>query len=464
MEYACWAVALCICASGQPAMAADEWSFAPYKILLTIAIDDSRRPEPGLEPELERAIADRVQSRMAPLWSLDLQPAADAASRRFCLQPDQPWPDLAAKYLATDKPLWLGVRVAPNGYVLSCREFDVYTQQWSPVQRRTVVQRALLDEACFDIVVDTFAPLAKISLIEGNASQVALTFKGSALPQRPAATQLVRKGDAYLPLLRRTGRAGAAVENAVTPVPWTYLTVDQPHESSHLATIHSGTRRPFGLTRARVEQIALAVRNPPGPTRVRFYARADKSQGLAGYEVFRQTDQGSSELVGITDRNGVIEAPTPAEGGVLMFLLRSEGQLLAKAPAPAGSPMVEIPIADSPSRLRAQGEAQVIREQLVDVVARRTIMAARIRALLKEGRVDDAREIMTELDSLPSATTFGRNIDAAAKKLPASNDPGVQRMIDNLFSSTRAMLGRFLDRREIIDLQSEVNAAQAGGS
>jgi hypothetical protein len=116
-------------------MAADDWTFAPYKLLLTVGVDDSRRPEPGLVSELERAIADRVQSRMAPLWSLDLQPAADAASRRFCLQPDQPWPDLPAEYLATDKSLWLGVRVAPEGYVLSCREFDVYTQQWGPVRR-----------------------------------------------------------------------------------------------------------------------------------------------------------------------------------------------------------------------------------------------------------------------------------------------------------------------------------------
>jgi hypothetical protein len=293
---------------------------------------------------------------------------------------------------------------------------------------------------------------------------VTLTFKGSELPQRPTAAALVREGDAYLPVLRRAGRAGALADNAVTAVPWTYLTVAQADKSAWLAKVHSGTRRPFGVTRARVEQLALAVRNPPGPARVRFHARADKKQGLAGYEVFRQVPNGSSELVGITDRDGVIEAATPVDSGVIMLLLRSEGQLLAKAPAPAGAELIEIPIAESVSRLRAEGEAQVIREQLVDVVARRAIMAARIRALIKDGRLDDARKMMSELDSLPTAATFGRNIDIASKKLPASNDPGVQRMIDNLFSSTRAMLGRFLDRREIIDLQSEVNAARSGGS
>jgi hypothetical protein len=231
-----------------------------------------------------------------------------------------------------------------------------------------------------------------------------------------------------------------------------------------LADIRSGARRPFGVTRARVEQIALAVRNPPGPTRVRFYARANREQGLVGYEVFRQTATGR-ELVGVTDQNGVIETPPSDASGVTILLLRSQGQILAKAPVPAGAgELVEVPIADNVSRLRAQAEAQVIREELVDVVARRSIMALRIRALLKKDRVDDARKVMAELDSLPTAATFGRNIDIASKKLPADQDPAVRRMIDNLFSQTKAMLGTFLDRREIIDLQSEVNAAIDGGS
>jgi hypothetical protein len=126
--------------------------------------------------------------------------------------------------------------------------------------------------------------------------------------------------------------------------------------------------------------------------------------------------------------------------------------------------MLEIPVADSISRLRAHAEAQVVREQLVDVVARRTIIMARIRALLKKNKIKEAESLMDELDSLPSSSVFGRNIDAAARKIPASNDPAVQRSIDKLFSTTRELLGKFLSNRAIIDLQAEVNAAVRGGS
>jgi hypothetical protein len=148
-----------------------------------------------------------------------------------------------------------------------------------------------------------------------------------------------------------------------------------------------------------------------------------------------------------------------------MLLLRSDGQLLAKVPVPAGAgPTWNIPIADNVSRLRAQAEAQVVREQLVDVVARRAIMMARIRAMLKQNRIDDAKALMTELDSLPSISVFGRNIENAAKRIPASDDPAVQRTIDKLFSSTRELLTKLLSARAIIELQGEINSAAQSGS
>jgi hypothetical protein len=138
--------------------------------------------------------------------------------------------------------------------------------------------------------------------------------------------------------------------------------------------------------------------------------------------------------------------------------------LLAKAPIPAGAPLtIERPVADSLARLRAQAEAQVVREQLVDVVARRTLLLARIKALVKKGKGKEAADLMEQLDALPSASVFSRNIDLAAKRIPAGKDPTVQKTIDRLFANTRELLGKFLNNRPIIDLQNEVNAASRGG-
>jgi hypothetical protein len=444
------------------AKAADKkWTLAPYRVHITIAVDAAGRPQPNLPQVLQKSITERIANHIGPLWAAEMQIAADAASRRQCFEPAEiPWDELPAELKQFDKLLWLGVRAAPQGYELTAREFDVYTRRWAPAHRRTVSQRSYLTGACFDLLAGAFTPLAVIESIADDDAHVQLVFKGSELPQR-SDDLFTKPGDLFQPLLRRSDRTGKFIENGVTPVPWTYLTAASLDDGRWLADVHTGTRRPFGMQRrGRVEQIALALRNPPGPAKVRFHARSDREQGLAGYEVFRMAADGSSELLGVTDRQGVISVPPADSGAISMILLRSDGLLLAKLPVPSSSgALLEIPVADSVARLRAQSEAQVVREQLVDVVARRSIMMARIKSMLEKGRLDDAKKLMFELDSLPTSSVFGRSIELAAKKIPPSKDPTVQRSVDKMFSTTRELLGKFLDRRQIIDLQSQVNAA-----
>ena len=459
------AVMMASVAAATARAAEKDWAFSPYRVHVTIAADTALRPQPNLAYDLQQSLSEQIAAYLSPLWVTDVSVAADAASRRQCFESRElSWDELPAELKEFDKLLWLGVRAAPEGYELTAREFDVYTRRWAPVHRRNVPQRAYLNEACFNLLATTFSPLALIEPIADNDAQVQLVLKGSGLPRQSDVDQFTKPGNVFQPLLRRSDRAGEFVENGVTAVPWTFLTAASAEEDGRwLADVHTGTRRPFGMPRrGRVEQIAIATRNPPGPAKVRFHARSDREQGLAGYEVFRAEDDGSTELIGVTDRDGVISIPPMADAPVTMVLLRSDGQLLAKLPVPAGSgAMLETPVADSVARLRAQSEAQVVREQLVDVVARRAIMMARVRSFLEKGRLDDAKKLMLELDSLPTSSAFGRTIEAAAKKIPASTDPTVQRSIDKLFSTTRELLGKFLDRRQIIDLQSQVNAAPA---
>lgn len=450
------------------ATAADkDWDQSPYQVHITIAADTAVRPQPALGESLSKALSERIASAISPLWITTIQVAADAKTRRECLHLRAlPWEELPPPLKEFDKLIWLAIRATAQGYDLSAREFDVYTRQWGAIHRRTVPQTAYLPEACFDLLTSVFTPLALIEPITDNDAQVLLHFKGDGLPRRSDGDLFTKPGDVFQPVLRRSDRSGKLAEGGVTPVPWTYLTTAPSSDGRRLADVHTGTRRPFAMQRrGRVEQLAVALKNPPGPAKVRFHARTDPKQGLAGYEVFRNAVEGSPELIGVTDRTGVVAIPPGDQGGVTMILLRSDGQLLAKLPVPAGSgAMLEIPVADNVSRLRAQSESQVVREQLVDVVARRAILISRIRAMLAKNRVEDARKVMVELDSLPTASVFGRTIDVAARKIPASKDATVQRTIDKMFSSTRELLGKFLDRRAIIDLQSQVNAAPAAAA
>lgn len=455
-----------LCSHSRIGAAAENavWEHSPYQVQVVLAVDDSASPRPGLEASLAKSIADRIEVTLRPLWKSEIKMAEAGAERRQCLAPQEiPWEDFAAEQASQDKLLWLGVKVVPGGYKLTCREFDIYLRRWGPPRTAMVQQASYLAEASFGLLTETFSPLALITPIEGDDERIQLSFKGSRLPNPSGEEHAGAAGDAFLPLLRRSDRSGKLMEKGIQAVPWTYLTLAETNDAGWLGAVHSGMRRPFGVAkRGQIEQVAIGIGATTGDTRLRFHARTDAKEGLAGYEVFRELPDGETARIGVTDRDGMIDVP-PSGERVSMLLLRSDGQVLAKVPVVNGTAGVQqTPIADNVTRLQAQAEAQVVREELIDLVARRAIMMGRVKSMLKKGRIDDAKELMAQLDEMPSPSVFGRSIDNAARRIQRSDDPTVQKRIDSLFSSTRDMLGKFLSTRDVTNLKNEVyNAAEA---
>ncbi|HYO26547.1 MAG TPA: hypothetical protein VEQ85_16520 [Lacipirellulaceae bacterium] len=445
---------------------AKPWEIAPYTIRVSLAVDTSARPQSRLAAEIARTIQQRVDSALRPLWAMELAVAADAKSRRAAGAPVQPdWEGLTPQERAFDKLFLLDVRAVPTGYTATCREFDAYTRRWGPLLTREVSQEWFLAEACFRILADAFTPIARVES-PNDEGRSRLIMKGGALPRPPGEDLIVAPGDVFLPLMRRSGRGGELARDGIAPIPWTFLVVEAPDRSGWSATVHSAIRGVLsGRRRGSIEQIAVGLEGSAPPPRVRFFARSNPRQGLAGYEVYRTGREGAEpELLGLTDHQGLFSVP-PSDEPVTTLLLRSEGQVLAKLLVAAGAgDVVEAPIADDAVRLAAEGEVQAVREELIDVVARRAILVARIQALLKKGAAAEARALMDALNELPTPGVFSKRIDEVRDRLPESGDPRVQKRVDELFAATREMLGRFLDARVITNLQAEVNAAARGGS
>jgi hypothetical protein len=252
--------------------------------------------------------------------------------------------------------------------------------------------------------------------------------------------------------------------DGVSVVPWTYLEATQPEGDAWAAAVHSGIRRPFGVRRrGQVQQLALVLRAGSPTTTVRFHARNDPAAALVGYEAFVKTGEQTSTWVGVTDSHGELVLPR-GHDPIATLLLRSDGLLLAKVPVPVGAlTRIEAPIADDGARLRAQAELRAIREELIDLVAQRAILMARVRAQLAAGKTDAAAGLMEELNELPLQSTFDRRIETAARAAH-SDDPLVQGRIDKLFGDTRALLSKFLNVRQITDLQNEVLRAQSAAT
>ena len=466
---------LCVCliilfASSRRLPAADSkyWELSSYRLRLQLAVDDSSRPQIRLGPTLLAHLDDRIFATNYPLWKARSSLVFGAERNTLLSQlGNLEQLELGEGANLFDKLLYLSVTTTLQGYELRCREYDGHTRHWGGVLRRVCSQELALPEQCHDLLCDTFSPLATIRSIAEDDDRVMLHFKGSNLPRQTDEQFFCTPGDVYQPLLIRTTGSGEVREDGVTEVPWTYLTLDETAGEDWLAQIHTGARRPFGVRRrARTEHVAIAVRQPLHDTRVRFYARHDRSQGLAGYEVFRrETQQEQTRPMGLTDPQGSIVVD-PGPHGVTTIFLRSDAQLLAKIPVAAvGKPLVEVPIADDTARLRAQASLTSLRGELIDLVARRNILMARVRDQLKNGHGDKAQKLFTELDNLPGRVQFDQLISSAEKsKLNTSSDPRVQARIEKLFADTRKLLGRFLSSQEISELQSEVLAAQGSGS
>jgi len=463
----------------------------PYRIELRLAVDACRRPQEELATRLASTLGQRVDATISPFWDLRISvPEGEARQQLFArLDPTSPvpasgeepapWLDSGGDPLSSgkhaDKQMLLTVRALPAGYRIRCREWDAYVRRWGPLLQRRVAQRSLLAESCFQLLREAFAPLAVVHPVSGKEGErstgqrVVLQFKGSLLATESVEKIFLHRGDLYRSLLRRTDRSGALLN--VSEVPWTYLelTEVQPgqpksHGRPWQARIHSGLRRPFGIRlRGRSELLALAVHATGHRTQVRFYARHDRAQALSGYEVYRQGEgeKPASRLLGVTDSQGTIEVekgPSP----VSMLLVRSDGRLLAKVPVvPGEKALLEVPIADGTARLQAQARLVEVREQLVDLVARRNILLARARNDLRKGQLDQAQRLLQELDALPGRAQFAK-ILSAAENQPGnrSNDPRIQARIEKLFASTRSLLGRSLDTRPVRDLQNEVAAVR----
>ncbi|MEM6330950.1 MAG: hypothetical protein AAF790_11960, partial [Planctomycetota bacterium] len=225
------------------------------------------------------------------------------------------------------------------------------------------------------------------------------------------------------------------------------------------AKIYSHTRRPFGVRRrGRVEQFAVLLHPTAESTTVRLHAKESPDSPLSGYRAFVQDgDVDRRDPIGASDANGQVRV-FPGEAPIQMVFIKSGSQVVAKAPVPAGAiDLIEIPLLDEGVRLQAEAKVSLLREELIDLVARRSILAARIEKLIDEKNAAEARQMLAELDGMPGRAQFEAKLNRVRQQSFSSN-PQVQARIEKLFSETAAVLGAFLSTQKVAELRQRLNA------
>jgi hypothetical protein len=456
------AIACLVLAPSAPAADDRGWEFQPYRIRAVLAIDAPGGVSQQLAEELPRYLMRRADAAIGLLWSFEIELAQGELRHRL-------FSDVAASGIEPpddlpsdrDKLLLLAVRGTPAGFILTAREFDSYVQRWGMPIRSECRQEQALPEQLFALAWHTVAPLAQLELDPDDEQGVRLLPRGAALVRPNSGTPLIKPGDLFLPVLRRTSRSGEVMEGGIQVLPWTYVEVAANNGESIFGQIHSGNRRPFGVRRqGRVEQVALGLRAEPADTVLRLHSRTVPDKPLVGYEIFAQKpSQEGVERLGTTDRAGTLAVP-PGESRVRMLYLKNGGQVLARLPIVPGTEReISVPLPDDDPRLAAEAKLAALREELIDVVARRNIFMARARQKIKSSEFDAAQKLLADADQLPGRSQFNLTLTTAARTL-RSDDPQIQRRIDQLVEVTQTVMSQYLDVRPINELSDELRDAR----
>lgn len=435
------------------------WEVSPYRIQLLIDYDSSHIWQQRLSSKLPEYLARRASVAMGPLWKLEIdQLSSDAAAPsdgQLAAMLDEQLADVRRKF---DKLIVLRISESVLGFTVSAEEYDCLLERWGPERSDIVRDGASILEVSFAKVQQAFTTMATFRVVRETPDKVTLVFRGAGLPSTSDVTSLASEGQILQPIMRRVDRDGIPVENGIQVVPWTYLSVDTADSESQTATIVSHTRAPLGVRqRGRVDQIAALVKPGDRTSRLRLHARNHEDQPLAGFRVYqRDSDVEDQQFVGKTGDDGSIEIQK-GKSPIQVVFVQSSGQWIAKIPiVPGVDTTVDAPLADDRKRLEAEAKLVGIREELIDIVARRNILAARTRVKIKANDIEGARALIRELEQMPTATEFEQQRIRQQERLIKSSDPAIQKRIEKMFSDTRDVLAEFLAPGLIQQLKQEV--------
>lgn len=458
--------AFAVLATSAHGLDARFWTLTPYKVRVRVAVDVQSTTNQRLADHVASHLSERADAAIGALWDMTVEPLGGAERLAALRGLSDEELRVAAKdeERPCDKLIVISIRETVDGVTATAVECDPILEVVSEPVTSPPRPLHAAAESAFAMACEVFSPVASFEVDRGsNGGGAVLAFRGARLPRRPGLPQWATPGRVLAPILRRTDREGNVVEDGIRQVPWTYFVIAESTEDDTgvPATVYSHTQRPFGTRRrGRVEQYALLLRDSDTPTHIRLHVKGDQTKPLPGYQAFQQDGlDGEREPVGSSDADGLIPVAR-GEQPIQVVYIKSGSQLVAKAPVPVGAVrQVEIPLLDERRRLDAEAQLGLLREELIDVIARRSILAAQIRNALDADDRDGARKLLIELEGMDGRTQFERKLNRVQQRAK-SDDPVVQKRIDQQFSDTLIVLGAFLGPGQIDELRAEV----AGGS
>ena len=465
-------VALSLVAWPRSAVAQAAWEFSPYDVKVCLALDS----EPGFTPAFaalaRQELVNRADIVFFATWKLAaVSPNSEVAGQMLTHWDNLTFDDIKvgdAELVKGDKLYLVAVTRDRGEYLVRGRELDLRTRMMGPTLERRCGALPGIPLACWDTVAATFIPLAKIEAILDKS--VIARVRAGGLITDPGSPALIQPGDALRPIIRRNERSGEPAKNGIQPIAWTVMSVQSRHDSLLECSIASGYRIPLPTrANARMERLAVVARPRLSTTRVVLQSRGKDPHPLTGYEVFvKGIDDKPTELLGVTDWRGSIEVP---RGDVLVrtLYIKNGNQLLARLPLVPGDQREAVATTiEDDFRLRTEGYVMALQGRVTDLVARREILAARIRKRITEGKFNEADDLLKDYGKLETRDELIKELDARQGEI-GDNDAILEKVtkqrINNLMGEARnLLLNKYLDPATKDVLAKEVEKARTGNA
>ncbi|MCC9604434.1 hypothetical protein LOC68_28065 [Blastopirellula sp. JC732] len=435
------------------------WEFDPYRIEVWIAADDPRLIEESAQQQLRERIEQRSWISAKAVWEVDALPCpADLRWDAFhnlsgLTQPVKP----LAIEVPKDKIILVTIQSQGTQLELAARQFDVRTQRWSGVHRDQIGNIHLVSSVVVDLLRRCFEPIGQIERVDDKEALVVMKAQG--LAETPDSPAVVPPGAALTVAMRRLNRVGQLEKNGVQTIDWTLLEVLEDQFHFKRCEIFSGFRRPLaGRKSIRVERLAVAVKPSHEQTELRLASR--QGSPLPGYEIYaKQTRTGDSERLAETDEHGNIDLIQDPQHPFRLLYVRSGGSLLARLPVVPGlEPELTATVSDNARQIEAEGFVLGWRRKMLDVIARRELLADRIRRRMEEGDVAGAEMWLEELQKMTTINDLLYQFRQAKNDFleGEASDPRTSAQISQLFDKAQQLASKNYNRNLERDLAEEV--------
>ncbi len=418
-----------------------------YKIMAHVAIDPETRIDARRREALLASWETMIQRFVGAPWDLTLADEGDGPLATAPLESLAP-ADFTEASADFDK-VWV-IRVAREGagYALSGREFDTDTGRLGPIHRRSAPFVPDAARELFQLALEVFSPSAVIG--DHFGKNVNLTVRGSSLEAASPIGRVVSVGTVFQPLRIVALKEG---KTSVLEIHFSYLQVEAVEGSVVRCSMVSIFSDP--LTKRMVQPnslVALGIKAGKMPTRLRFVTNPDKAPA-AGYLLTARTlPNGVAQEVGTTDREGRIVVPAGfADSLVVLRLLAGNVEPMVEFPAMPGETTAErtIPFQPKPLTVTLETQLDSLRDEVIDLVAVRARLEARLKARYDGEDWAGIEAIMKEFYQLPSRGGFADRLtklkEQAVEQQTTTKTAVLTKTAQAQLADVQALVDRYLD-------------------